>query len=450
VLYKSCRDLQHKSIVPTHLPYVVSLVRFYETDSAIYLQLQHAAGGRLWSYVGAYLNQCIDAAANVYCNVELPPPTGSRLASAKKDCLKSDRFDSDKNLAQFPDSADSFAELTSATCPEFGEVEPKSKLSSSDVDSIEESCKPDCRKVSTASAPECLSQGFSEVLRSSDAALTYFRIDSCDSSEHASRQVSCSSGEANFCHIHSTAMSSGICRFCSEAETPRPVTQSDSGIDKSNETSIYDTHHSETVDNDTQAQEAVGSVHKPDNSADDGTRRAQRVEVDKSRYPSVRSNSQECSLDNCNRRRRRRTLSSAFGELDLAESTVASGAAPPRPLVHLPESCVQQWAAEMVVAISRLHSIGIICRQVDLCCSCFDLNYYFSALTLWLDNRWDIRPVKVPHQSPCGDLTVPTTSGHIHSLVVPNGTTCLDSNVPQCLPASLSLLGYSEITVFLS
>ena len=371
MLYKSCRDLQQKSIVPTHLPYVVSLVRFYETDSAIYLQLQHAAGGRLWSYVGGYLNQCIDATANVCHNVEPRRPTDD-FNSSKTDHRQSDPVSSDANADQLPVSSDSMTVSASAACADFGESDLKSKLSLSDVDSMDDSREPVHRQVSVTSSPEVLSQGFSEVLRSTNSEMKYFRIDSCDSSERASRQLSGSSTEDGFCHVHLTALSSGVCRFCSEAETPRPAVSSDSSTSDSREDrSIYDMCHGETVDENHQPREVVVNAYSPSNSSVDAvTGHAQKAEVDQSWRSPVARSSRERSFDSSGERRRRRTLSSAFGELDLAASTAASGAAPPRPSVHLPESCIRQWAAEMVVAISRLHSIGIICRQVDLSCSC--------------------------------------------------------------------------------
>ena len=43
--------------MPTSCPYMVKLYKFYETSSTIYLLLQYASGGKLWDYVGAYLQQ---------------------------------------------------------------------------------------------------------------------------------------------------------------------------------------------------------------------------------------------------------------------------------------------------------------------------------------------------------------------------------------------------------
>ncbi|XP_060080683.1 ribosomal protein S6 kinase delta-1-like [Ylistrum balloti] len=53
---------------------------------------------------------------------------------------------------------------------------------------------------------------------------------------------------------------------------------------------------------------------------------------------------------------RHRNLSGVFQQLDLATNSPDQ--------VHLPESCIQQWAAEVVVALSRLHAEGIVCRDL--------------------------------------------------------------------------------------
>ncbi|KAK6997823.1 ribosomal protein S6 kinase delta-1 [Biomphalaria glabrata] len=44
------------SILPTSCPHMVSLHKFYETDDSIFLLLQYASGGKLWAYIGDYLN----------------------------------------------------------------------------------------------------------------------------------------------------------------------------------------------------------------------------------------------------------------------------------------------------------------------------------------------------------------------------------------------------------
>lgn len=55
-------DNSQRSILPTTCPYMVNLHKFFETDYAIYLLLQYASGGRLWSYIAAYLHQSSNTA----------------------------------------------------------------------------------------------------------------------------------------------------------------------------------------------------------------------------------------------------------------------------------------------------------------------------------------------------------------------------------------------------
>ena len=57
MLHKSCTVPQdsESNIVPTSCPFMVKLYKFYESESAIYLLLQYASGGKLWDYISAYL-----------------------------------------------------------------------------------------------------------------------------------------------------------------------------------------------------------------------------------------------------------------------------------------------------------------------------------------------------------------------------------------------------------
>ncbi|GFO48697.1 ribosomal protein s6 kinase delta-1 [Plakobranchus ocellatus] len=45
-----------QSVLPTSCPHMVSLHRFFETDNCIFLLLQYASGGKLWTYIGDYLH----------------------------------------------------------------------------------------------------------------------------------------------------------------------------------------------------------------------------------------------------------------------------------------------------------------------------------------------------------------------------------------------------------
>ncbi|XP_061172139.1 ribosomal protein S6 kinase delta-1-like [Saccostrea echinata] len=55
-------------------------------------------------------------------------------------------------------------------------------------------------------------------------------------------------------------------------------------------------------------------------------------------------------------RSRQRTVSDVFQELDLAASKTEQ--------ILIPEACIKQWMAEIVIAVARLHSQGIICRDL--------------------------------------------------------------------------------------
>lgn len=74
-----------------------------------------------------------------------------------------------------------------------------------------------------------------------------------------------------------------------------------------------------------------------------------------------RVQSQGLRTSGSERKPRSRNLSGVFGELDLAEDG-DEGRSRRRSLVYLPEGCVRQWAAEIVVALTRLHAMGILCR----------------------------------------------------------------------------------------
>lgn len=57
VLTKSSAPAASYSTIPTNIPHMVKLVRFYETEYSIFLVLELAPGGKLWNYVSSYLNQ---------------------------------------------------------------------------------------------------------------------------------------------------------------------------------------------------------------------------------------------------------------------------------------------------------------------------------------------------------------------------------------------------------
>ncbi|XP_066282997.1 ribosomal protein S6 kinase delta-1-like [Branchiostoma lanceolatum] len=47
----------HRSVVPARIPYMVQLYCYYTTEHAVFLVLEYAAGGKLWSSISGYLHQ---------------------------------------------------------------------------------------------------------------------------------------------------------------------------------------------------------------------------------------------------------------------------------------------------------------------------------------------------------------------------------------------------------
>ncbi|XP_050407265.2 ribosomal protein S6 kinase delta-1 [Patella vulgata] len=97
-VHKSSAQLESNKtcLLPTSCPYMCNLIKFFETENAVYLLLQYASGGKLWNYIGAYLHSRttsgfedgvvgtdIPAYKNVY--------TGSKLnADASDEMIKSE------------------------------------------------------------------------------------------------------------------------------------------------------------------------------------------------------------------------------------------------------------------------------------------------------------------------------------------------------------------------
>ncbi|KAH9490776.1 hypothetical protein Btru_046971 [Bulinus truncatus] len=72
------------SILPTSCPHMVSLHKFYETDDAIFLLLQYASGGKLWTYIGDYLNCDKVGPGNVDLELGVVKPDTTNIYSGTK------------------------------------------------------------------------------------------------------------------------------------------------------------------------------------------------------------------------------------------------------------------------------------------------------------------------------------------------------------------------------
>lgn len=379
------------SIVPTHLPYVVSLVKFYETDSAIYLLLQHAAGGRLWSYVGSYLNQCPEtpqAAPGVDfetfgCSpVEYSEGIVERSVendTASLNCSHSVLQPNESDLLSSVHESELLSRLSTSELDCTNRIQDREL--GADMNLLPDSFSPN---------PDVSSTGFNNILMSAATEMNCFSIGSFDSAS-ASRQTSCSS-EMNPNDSTNCIVSPPPSR---ETSVPRDITLTNvaNGTNSTclldEEMSIYDRYRPCDVvswDNFSDPEPLPSSSHEKraddEDSLDKSNEKfssspvvfptqSQDIESTDSsgRRPTIlRISSHDRSFESVGRKRLR-TLSLTFCELDLrgaGGTTTANEDHKCSNVTRLPESCVRQWAAEMVVAISRLHSTGIICRSVCL------------------------------------------------------------------------------------
>lgn len=376
-----------RSVVPTYVPYVVRLYRYYESDSAIYVLLQYATGGKLWSYVRAYLNQHYEVEIDDAL-MEDPRPRASTGNTDK----------SDHTLTK------STEELATVPCEE-PQIKSDEKTEEENTLGIREGSLelddtrgsvPYLHSISNSSDQKDLTEDvFHEELTQVDKrGLEYFSINSVDSdSDPGSRLQSSASDNqvileneedeevdidliaqqaiASHPPTQSTPVQDIYVVECPDADTPKPRPSTSSLL---GEDSIYDRFRgAESSSHSSEQSSAVGSpMNGGQDSADaekssgskDGQSPSRSRSCSISRPQVYRLTSQDRSFGEGDGKPRSRNLSSVFGELDLAAAGSDDEGVGRRcgPIVRLPEGCVKQWAAEIVVALSRLHCMGIVCR----------------------------------------------------------------------------------------
>lgn len=70
--------------VPAYCPYMVRLYRYFETESSIFLLLEHATGGKLWNYASPYLQQQREATGKHELANSLKSSTVSRQSQRSR------------------------------------------------------------------------------------------------------------------------------------------------------------------------------------------------------------------------------------------------------------------------------------------------------------------------------------------------------------------------------
>ncbi|XP_068206750.1 ribosomal protein S6 kinase delta-1 isoform X2 [Palaemon carinicauda] len=86
VLIKSGGGSGEKTIVPQSVPYMVPIIRYHETDSAIYLVLKFISGGKLWSHIGKYVSEAYPGHGELFDITSENTYAGRRLLLENADC----------------------------------------------------------------------------------------------------------------------------------------------------------------------------------------------------------------------------------------------------------------------------------------------------------------------------------------------------------------------------
>ncbi|XP_027537460.1 ribosomal protein S6 kinase delta-1 isoform X3 [Neopelma chrysocephalum] len=119
------------TIIPRCVPNMVCLHKYIISEESVFLVLQHAEGGKLWSYVSKYLNRSPEE------SFEIPEP---RTASSTKIYLEQPT-PSPKEIGSSTDSRESYGESMLKVVPLKSSLTPSSQDDSSNQEDGQESLK---------------------------------------------------------------------------------------------------------------------------------------------------------------------------------------------------------------------------------------------------------------------------------------------------------------------
>lgn len=469
---------KYKTIFPTNCPYIVHLNKFFETDYAIYLLLQHATGGKLWNYIGSYLigrhgskhlgdvDDSQVCGGNVYAGVKLheddnaiSDSKGLDVGEKTTSVLKGLHSSENSNVKFSNSKSDRTVKLV--TSDDAGSSQKKPDYSRFESISSEENFNESDMSEFRNNSYEQRDSTFQDLLKNNTTHLENFSINSFDSTDDHSRlnsfvsdPVSTILEENELSPSHSFPRTESDNVFSEERSLPedaesivqnskalikaveRTLSQSDVEIKKvissdsedidsckeisdgvnrksevvtsgnssdtmiddsdSNELSIYDIHRNKEETSSSGSSEDQLMCHTTEeiNPTENCDRKDTLVSSamedlckDLSESASRKSSRSSTLVDNSERknsipvaklslkrlnstelcrsatmeheltsppRSRQRTVSDVFKELD---STAAKSEQ-----ILIPEACIRHWMAEIVTAVSKLHSEGIICR----------------------------------------------------------------------------------------
>ncbi|XP_061847397.1 ribosomal protein S6 kinase delta-1 isoform X4 [Colius striatus] len=119
------------TIIPRCVPNMVCLHKYIISEESVFLVLQHAEGGKLWSYVSKFLNRSPEE------SFEIPEP---RTSSSTKIYLEQPTPNA-KEISSSTDSRESYGESTLKVVPLKSSLTPSSQDDSSNQEDGQESSK---------------------------------------------------------------------------------------------------------------------------------------------------------------------------------------------------------------------------------------------------------------------------------------------------------------------
>lgn len=332
------------SVVPQEVPHMVNLLRVYETESALFLVLEYATGGRLWDYLGSYVRRH-----------ELEPaepspsrPSGNEAAGAspcreRSPCPPS-RLTEEKPALPLPSDCDI------ANCDTQWSLPATPARDQSSVDkgraSLDDALPCECR------SPNQLLVDASTGPSASLSKTVPVPEESATAADDKASSPSISERESSLLDWSLKAMTISDERLCPQEKRKDRLQAEDSA---SGQPTMHLTDNACCLAENVHRKRLI--LCKPERMSgilgerlpDEESKRGGKAEGEDG-WPSADNEPVE--------RRLSYRAAEAFRHLD----GMARKMAPPR---RLPEACVRQWAAEMALALCHLHRLGVV-RQ-DLC-----------------------------------------------------------------------------------
>lgn len=347
------------NIVPTSIPFMLGLIRFYETETAIYALLPHITTGTLWNHVAGYMQHSLmsDSTPDVFEDAQNKVPNEPILnqeqsSKSSKNSNSEPPQNVNSSLARHEEkcSVDQSKETAKAAFFESSHMTFESNTNSLDSRSSKSVCKTKTPEVnhSRSSSEGIMNSSdcdFHEILqKNTNQCISMFSINS-------------SEGDATPVP-HCNQIPEQIL-FSSEIETSLANGDKIADINPLQECSM----DREFCEN---SQTNFNCVPSNTLTSDLKLKENDPKSVVKRLTIGLSSSCSEISKKNVCESSRVRTSSSTFEELDLSGCCRMQASniveIKRRNLVLLPEKFVKLWAAEIVLAISCLHECGIVCR----------------------------------------------------------------------------------------